>query len=185
MRVISGKYKGKKLIPPADMSVRPTTDRIKETVFNILCSRYGGVTGNVLDLFCGSGALGIEALSRGAEYAVFVDKSPQSVKLTYENLKGVKEKYSVYNTDYRVALEKLNEPFDIIFLDPPYKDKFEFTALDIIEKKKLLKRGGVVFAEHSRENSLINLSSSFIIDTRNCGNTGISFITYAEDCNEK
>lgn len=180
MRVIAGKYKGKRLLSPEDSSVRPTTDRIKETVFNIICSRYG-LGERVLDLFCGSGALGIEALSRGAESAVFVDKSPQSVKLTYENLKGVRERVEVYNTDYRVALEKLNEPFDLILLDPPYSAKFESEALRIIAEKRLLRRDGVIFVEHSRENNLIKLPSSFIIDTRNCGNTSISFVTRTEE----
>ena len=185
MRVISGKYRGKKLFPPADNDVRPTTDRIKETVFNILVSRYGGVEGRVLDLFCGSGALGIEALSRGADSVVFVDKSPQSIKLTRENLKGITDSYSVYNTDFKVALEKLNEPFDLILLDPPYKSGYEPHVLNTILNKGLLKRDGVIFVEHSRENNLINLPSSYIIDTRNCGNTNISFITLSEEQNEK
>lgn len=179
MRVIAGKYRGKKLLPPPDKSVRPTTDRIKETVFNILASRYG-IGGRVLDLFCGSGALGIEALSRGAERAVFVDKSPQSIRLTYDNLKGIKEPCDVYNTDYKVALSKFGTAFDMIFLDPPYNCGLETEAIKIIAEKGLLNKGGVIFTEHSRENSLINLPSSYIIDTRHCGNTSISFITVAE-----
>lgn len=183
MRVISGKYRGRRLLSPPDKNVRPTTDRIKETVFNILASRYT-VGGKVLDLFCGSGALGIEALSRGAEYAVFVDKSPQSIKLTYENLKGITEKYSVFNTDFRVALSKLNERFDLILLDPPYNDKLESDALKIIAERKLLNPDGVIFVEHSHENNLINLPPYFIIDTRNCGYTDISFITFAEEEHE-
>ena len=81
MRVISGKYRGRRLLSPADSRVRPTTDRIKETMFNILASR-GGLYGAVLDLFSGSGALGIEALSRGAASAVFIDKDPDSIRLT-------------------------------------------------------------------------------------------------------
>ena len=180
MRVIAGKYKGKRLLPPPDQSVRPTTDRIKETVFNILCNRYR-IGRRVLDLFCGSGALGIEALSRGAEEAIFVDKSAQSVRLTQENVRGVREKHAVFHTDFRVALEKLHEPFDLILLDPPYNDKLEGEALRIIAEKGLLASGGVIFAEHSRENSLINLPTSFIISTRHCGNTSISFITRSEE----
>lgn len=183
MRVIAGKYRGKKLLPPSDNNVCPTTDRIKETVFNILASR-NALHGKVLDLFCGSGALGIEALSRGAESAVFVDKSPQSVKLTYENLKGIAEPYKVFNTDYRVALEKLNEPFDLILLDPPYHDKIEANAIKIIIEKKLLSPNGLIFVEHSRENSLLNLPVSVIINTRNCGNTSISFIAQSEEIND-
>lgn len=183
MRVIAGKYRGKKLLAPPDQSVRPTTDRIKETVFNILCNRYH-VGKRVLDLFCGSGALGIEALSRGAEEAVFVDKSPQSVRLTGENLKGIREKHAVYNTDYTIALSKFQAPFDLILLDPPYSDGLETNAVRIIEERGLLCKDGIIFVEHSRENNLINLPSSFIIDTRICGNTQITFLTRAEDKNE-
>lgn len=183
MRVIAGKYRGKKLLSPSDNSVRPTTDRIKETVFNILCSRYG-IGESVLDLFCGSGALGIEALSRGAERAVFVDKAPQSVALATENLLGVEEKHSVFNADYKVALAKLNEQFDLILLDPPYGYGFEDEALKIIADKDLLSCDGVIFVEHSSENDLINFPSSFIIDTRKCGNTSISFLVKREAKNE-
>ena len=165
---------------PPDKNVRPTTDRIKETVFNILLSRYT-VGGVVLDLFCGSGALGIEALSRGAERAFFVDKSTESVKLTQQNLKGINEPYSVYNTDYKIALSKLTDKFDLILLDPPYHDGLERDALNTIIERGLLNKGGVIFVEHLRENNLINLPSSYIIDTRNCGNTSISFITQSED----
>lgn len=180
MRVIAGKYRGKRLLPPADNRVRPTTDRIKETVFNILCSRYG-IGERVLDLFCGSGALGIEALSRGASYAAFVDCSPRSARLARENLKNVRETYEVFTADFRVALSKFTRPFDLILLDPPYAEKYEREALHIIEERGLLAESGVVFVEHSRENSLINLPPSFIIDTRDCGNTSISFLTHAEE----
>lgn len=180
MRVIAGKYRGKRLLSPPDQSVRPTTDRIKETVFNILCNRYG-IGERVLDLFCGSGALGIEALSRGATYAAFVDKSPQSVQLTRENLRGIQEKHDVFNTDFRVALAKFTQPFDLILIDPPYADKREEEALRLIEEHGLLSKCGTIFIEHSRENNLINLPVSYIIDTRQCGYTNISFLTRAEE----
>lgn len=180
MRVIAGKYRGKRLASPADNSVRPTTDRIKETVFNILCNRYG-IGERVLDLFCGSGALGIEALSRGATYAAFVDKSPKSIELARENLRGVGERYDLFNTDFRVALSKFTQPFDLILIDPPYADKREEEALRLIDEYGLLRKDGVIFVEHSRENSLINLPASYIIDTRQCGHTDISFVVRAEE----
>ena len=183
MRVIAGKYRGKKLLPPSDNNVRPTTDRIKETVFNILCNRYR-VGESVLDLFCGSGALGIEALSRGATRAVFVDKSPQSVRLTHENLKGIQESHAVFNTDYKIALQKLTETFDLILIDPPYRDGLEEDAVRLIQERNLLRKGGVIFIEHSRRNNLINLPESYIIDTRRCGNTDISFLTLREEEHE-
>ena len=179
MRVIAGTYRGKRLNAPQDRKVRPTTDRIKETVFNVLVSRYG-IGARVLDLFCGSGALGIEALSRGAKECVFVDRDPASVRLTKSNLTGVKEHTEVYTADYKVALSKLNTPFDLILIDPPYADTAAYDAVRLIDERKLLAPDGVIFAEYSRENSLINFPASFIIDTRECGNTRISFLTYKE-----
>ncbi len=182
MRVIAGEYRGKKLLSPSSQRVRPTTDRIKETVFNILCSRYC-IGPRVLDLFCGTGALGIEALSRGATEGVFVDYDPDSVRLTKANLAGVRRHTEVYTADYRVALSKLTQPFDLILLDPPYADTAAYDAIRIIDERGLLCRDGVIFAEHSRENDLINCPSSFIIDTRNCGNTRISFLVYNDERN--
>lgn len=90
MRVISGKYRGKKIFAPLNDKVRPTTDRIKETLFNILASKGYGEGVTVLDLFGGTGALGIEALSRGAEKAIFIDNDPESVKLIRQNLLNIK-----------------------------------------------------------------------------------------------
>lgn len=177
MRVISGKYRGKRLASPADERVRPTTDRIKETLFNILSSR-GGLYGNVLDLFAGSGALGIEALSRGAEHAVFVDKDPDSVRLVKANLAHVGiEDAEVYNTDYRVALKKLQgRQFDFIFLDPPYCLHIEPALVRLIDEYRLLRNNGQIIIEHDSKNDLPKSLESYIIDTRVCGNTSLSYL---------
>lgn len=176
MRVISGKYRGKRLFSPTDDRVRPTTDRIKETLFNILASR-GGVYGDVLDLFAGSGALGIEALSRGAERAVFVDKDPDSVRLTKSNLRHVGADAEVYNTDYRVALKKLaGRTFDFIFLDPPYHLHIEAELVETIDALSLLAANGTIIIERDMKNNLIKWPESYIIDTRPCGNTALEFL---------
>ena len=184
MRVISGKFKGKRLFSPVDNKVRPTTDRIKETLFNILYST-DAVYGQVLDLFSGSGALGIEALSRGAERVVFVDKDPVSIKLTYMNLNHVlAENYEVYNTDFQVALRKLNgRKFDIIFADPPYNAGLEAKILQGIRENDILSYGGIMVIEHSKENELQIRDKSFIIDKRICGNTALTFIINRGDSN--
>lgn len=181
MRVISGKYKGKRLFAPIDDRVRPTADRIKETMFNILMSR-GGVYGTVLDLFSGSGALGIEALSRGAEKAVFVDKDADSIRLTKENLAHVgAPDFEVYHTDYRVALRKLvGRKFDFVFLDPPYAAGCEPEIVRTLVENGLLRENATVIIEHSRKNDLLNLPESFIIDRRVCGNTVLSYLTQTE-----
>lgn len=178
MRVISGKYRGKRLFAPEGKFVRPTTDRIKETVFNILSSKNDFEGACILDLFAGSGALGIEALSRGAKSAVFIDNSAESVKYIRANLANVGIDAQVYNTDFRVALRKLSgkEKFDYIFIDPPYFAQVEKVVFDLIEEYNILSEKGIIFWEHSTKIDLPELEKRYIIDTRKCGITYISFL---------
>lgn len=176
MRVISGRYRGRKLFSPSDDRVRPTTDRIKETLFNILTSSVG-IYGSVLDLFSGSGALGIEALSRGADSAVFIDRDPDSIRLTRMNLKSIGIDAEVYCADFRTALKKLDgRKFDFIFADPPYAMRAEPLIVAGIEKYCLLAEGGTIIIEHDTKNNLPKSLKSYIIDTRECGNTSLSFL---------
>ena len=183
MRVISGKYKYKPLFSPDGNSVRPTTDRIKETIFNILSSR--GFVGNVtvLDLFSGSGALGIESLSRGAEKVIFIDKSKDSFNLTKKNLEFVgaeKDSYEIYNVDYEFALKKLkSKHFDLIFVDPPYALRIENKILDLIKKFDVLSENGLIMIEHDAKN--VFKDNDFDIDCRKCGSMSISFLTYKKE----
>lgn len=178
MRVIAGKYKGKPLYSPMDNSVRPTTDRVKETIFNILNSKIELLDAKVLDLFSGSGALGIEALSRGAASCVFCDVSPDSIRLTKENLKYTGATGEVYIADYALALKKLKgRKFDLIFLDPPYADGKAEDALKLIIKYDLIALNGIIVVEQADRNSLQNVDDGFIIDKRKFGNTAVSFLT--------
>ena len=149
MRIISGRYRGRKLIPPRDNEVRPTTDRIKETVFNILAPRIPGA--RVLDLFAGSGALGIECLSRGADEVIFVDMSPESVALVHRNLKGLDGNFRVVQADYAAALGRLDGRFDIVFIDPPYEAGLGEKAVSEIFARGLLEEDGVICYEHSSD----------------------------------
>ncbi len=179
MRVISGKFKGRKLYSPKDERVRPTTDRIKETLFNILLSKKKNVV-TVLDLFGGSGAVGIEALSRGAEKCVFIDRDIESVRLIKENLNhvGAKETdYSIYNVDFSFALKKLKDKrFDFIFADPPYASDFEEKIVRLIDKYNVLANDGVLVVEHA--NDKIFPTENFEVDRRECGYTVLTFLTY-------
>ena len=149
MRIISGRYRGRKLSPPRDNEVRPTTDRIKETVFNILAPRIPGA--RVLDLFAGSGALGIECLSRGADEVIFVDMSPESVALVHRNLTGLDGNFRVVQADYAAALGRLGGRFDIVFIDPPYGAGLGEKAVAEIFARGLLEKDGVICYEHSSD----------------------------------
>ncbi len=149
MRVIAGKYRGKRLVAPSGDNVRPTTDRIKETVFNIL--QFKIADAKCLDLFAGTGALGIECLSRGAKEVIFSDKSPESVAVIKENLVGVDGDYRVITADFLGVLRNLDHKIDIAFIDPPYKSKLGQIAVDYIVEKDLLEEDGIIYFEHGDE----------------------------------
>ncbi len=143
MRVIGGTFGGRRLETPSDYSVRPTTDKVKEALFSSIQFEIEGA--RVLDLFSGSGQLGIEALSRGAESAVFVDKSPQSVELTKRNLKKCGVEAIVVKGDSIAFLESCKEYFDIAFLDPPYSVGLLEQALPLVSRR--MNKSGVIAAE--------------------------------------
>lgn len=145
MRVISGKYKGRKLAEFEGKNVRPTSDRAKEGVFSVLQFEIAGKS--FYDGFCGSGAMGIEALSRGAKEVVFTDSSLSSCNLTKKNLKLIGENSSVINSDCVSFLRSCRNKFDIIFLDPPYASKEGLIALEVIAKREILNDNGIVIME--------------------------------------
>ena len=146
MRVITGIARGRKLVTlEGEEVVRPTTDRVKEAMFSIIQFDIPGKS--VLDLFAGSGQLGIEALSRGAEKAVFVDKSAEAFSVVKQNLKtcGLSDKATVINSDSFGFLRSTAEKFDIILIDPPYSRQMAETALSLVDG--VLKDGGIVMCE--------------------------------------
>ena len=147
MRVISGKARGVNLKTPEGILTRPTIDRVKEALFSII--NFDIPASNVLDLFGGTGQLGIEALSRGAKSAVFVDQREDACKLIKENLKRTKleQDAKVVRMDYLDYLKRSREKFDIIFLDPPYAEVFLENALKCITEIDILQSGGIIVAE--------------------------------------
>ena len=147
MRVITGKARGITLKTPEGMQTRPTTDRVKEAMFSIIQFEVPGA--RVLDLFGGSGQLGIEALSRGAKSAVFVDATENACKLIRENLKRTKleQEGRVVRSDYLDYLKRCRETYDIILLDPPYAEVFLENALKYIVEIDILQSGGIIVAE--------------------------------------
>ena len=154
MRVITGSARGAKLKTLDGLATRPTSDRVKEAIFNILQFDIEGR--RVLDLFAGSGQLAIEALSRGADYAVLVDQSADAVKVIKENLKKVRfdQSASVFQSDYLRYLSTTREKFDIILLDPPYAENFLENALRKISEIDILTEGGIIVCERPREKAL-------------------------------
>ena len=147
MRVITGKARGVQLKTPEGMQTRPTADRVKEALFSIINFDIPGA--KVLDLFGGTGQLGIEALSRGAASAVFVDAREDSCKLIRENLKRTKleQDAKVIKSDYLAYLDRCREKFDIIFLDPPYAEEFLENSLKMITEIDILQSGGIIVTE--------------------------------------
>ena len=149
MRIVAGKYRGRTLKEFAGKDIRPTADRVKESVFQILTPYFQGA--RVLDLFSGSGALGIESLSRGAKEAVFNDVSKESLKVCRANLERVGERAAVYNLDYKNCLKSLAGKFRLIFLDPPYRMECLGEILSLIAERGLLEEDGLVVFEGERE----------------------------------
>ena len=147
MRVITGKARGVQLKTPEGMLTRPTADRVKEALFSII--QFDVPAARVLDLFGGTGQLGIEALSRGAKSAVFVDQREESCRLIRENLKRTRleQDARVVRSDYLDYLKRCREQFDIIFLDPPYAEVFLENALKCIAEIDILQSGGIIVAE--------------------------------------
>ena len=151
MRVITGKARGVVLKTPDGMATRPTADRVKEALFSVINFEIPGM--DVLDLFGGTGQLGIDALSRGAKNAVFVDASDAACKLIRENLRRTKLEAQgrVIKSDYLSYLRNCGRKFGIIFLDPPYAEVFLENALKCITEIDILQTGGIIVAERPLE----------------------------------
>lgn len=159
MRIITGSKRGKKLIALEGTQVRPTTDKVKEALFDILQFELAG--GRFLDLFAGSGQIGLEALSRGAESAVFVDASPDSIRVVRRNIEltGFSDRAKVVRSDFAAFLGGTRERFDMAFLDPPYLTGLLQRALPLTVER--MAPGGAVICEHPREEELPERAGEF------------------------
>ena len=175
MRVIAGTARSVPLLSRDGLDTRPTTDRVKEAVFNIIQFEVEGR--QVLDLFGGSGQMAIEALSRGAAGAVIVDQSKDSISVIRQNLTKTKlsDRAEVVCADYMEYLHRCKKSFDLIFLDPPYREKFLENALNWISEIDILKSGGIIVCERPAEKALPDAYTAFrrVRDYR-YGKTGIT-----------
>ncbi|HWQ62185.1 MAG TPA: 16S rRNA (guanine(966)-N(2))-methyltransferase RsmD [Negativicutes bacterium] len=181
MRIITGTAKGRQLKTPRGSDVRPTSDRVKESLFAILAGRIPEAA--VADLFAGTGNLGLEALSRGASSAVFVDASPSSIALIRDNAArtGLQDRAEIVRRDALAAVDRFaraGRTFDLIFCDPPYNRGLAAAVLERIDAGNILSPGGTVIIEHSRHerlpDSLVNLTVS---RTEHYGETTVSILT--------
>lgn len=160
MRVITGTARGRKLKEPKNMDIRPTTDKVKESIFNILQFDIEGR--RVLDLFAGTGQLGIEALSRGARSATFVDESSEALKMVRENLELCKLKGDIVR-DNAVAFLGQCGKYDVIFMDPPYASGLLDATLRKIIQFDILADGGIIICETDSEKTLPPVSPPYFV----------------------
>jgi 16S rRNA (guanine(966)-N(2))-methyltransferase RsmD len=181
VRIIGGEARSRQIEAPKGMDTRPTQDKVRESLFNILMWDLEGRI--VLDLFAGSGALGLEALSRGAAYAVFVDSSPQAAKIVKSNADrlGFADKAKVIKADWHAAVTTLaphsKGGFDLVFLDPPYRMANTGEMCSHMLKCHILKQSSLIVIEHALETPP-RLGMEFrIADSRRYGDTGITFCT--------
>jgi len=176
LRIISGKYKGRILSSVRKAKIRPSSDKVKGSIFNVLKGEVEGK--KVLDLFAGSGNLGIEALSCGAEFATFVDSSLQSIKIIKKNLESLSldKRAKTINKDCLKILPKLQEKFGIIFADPPYLCGFAQKVIDSVVKYDLLERDGILVLEHHKKEIFEYPEEKlYYIKAKRFGDTVVSF----------
>ena len=187
LRVIAGVAKGHRLKTPRGMATRPTSDRVKEALFNIIAAFVPD--SYVLDMFSGTGSLGIEALSRGAAYAVFVDYHKECVDIIKENLNYTKlqSKAKVFQADcLRVAkkLGRRGNRFDIIFMDPPYSKNLVEGALSSIVENGIIKDNGIIVVEHRKSDTVPQkIGDVELVRRQDYGDTSLSFYRRKEISN--
>lgn len=175
MRVISGKYRGKVLTPPKDYLVRPTTDRVKEMIFDVLQFRIPNCS--FMDLFSGSGSMGIEAISRGAKSVILNDLSKDSIDLIKYNMKNIKEDSAkITQNDYRDALRFYKGKLDILFIDAPYAMDVIEDILDILNERDILKEDSYVVYEHDIGKHYELPTNFFVKKVKVVGNIQVDFI---------
>ncbi len=172
MRIISGKFRGKVLLSPTSDNIRPTGDKVKQAIFTKLQFFVPGKV--VLDLFCGSGALGIEAISRDAKEVVFVDKDKRSIQLTKQNLAKINSNALVLCCDYLDALKSFRQKFDLILLDPPYASGVYEKCLEQIYVLDLLSDDGIIVCERDKSRP-ITCSNFTLIDSKNYGTVSVDY----------
>lgn len=180
MRIISGTARGTKLYTLSGLETRPTLDRVKESIFNIIQNNIADAL--ILDLFAGSGAIGLEMLSRGAKKAVLCDKSKEACEIIKKNINKthMEEKVELYNLDFTLCIEKVkNQKFDIIYIDPPYNTNNIKESLKKIINYEILSEEGIIILETDDETRILKEIENIdveIKDKRKYGRASIIFL---------
>jgi len=177
MRIISGKARGTKLYTLEGETTRPTLDRVKESLFNIIQEKIVG--SSFLDVFSGSGAIGLEAASRGAKEVILCEKDKNAIKVIKKNIEKTHLEVTLYETSFENMLEKINEQFDIIYIDPPYKTNLVYETVNKLINLDLLKTDSLIIVETDKEErveqALKNLNVN-IVNKRKYGRVHLIFL---------
>lgn len=173
MRIIAGMYRGRTLTALRNLSIRPTADRVKQTIFDILATRIELDGAQVLDLFAGSGSLGLEALSRGASHVTFIEKARNSLEALNKNIRtlGCEDRSTAHQADVFWFLRNAHQTYDIVFVDPPYALETIGTLPTVIAGSGVLHKGTYVVMEHSRESDVPVPEDSFEVMRKSFGQT--------------
>lgn len=180
MRIISGKARGTKLYTLEGIETRPTLDRVKESIFNIIQNNIEDA--NVLDIFAGSGAIGLEMLSRGAQKAVLCDKSKSAIEIIKKNIEKthMQDQVELYNSDFKECIQKVqNQKFDLIYIDPPYNTNYIFQALKQIIELDIIKEDSLIILETDDEVRILKEIEEInieVIDKRKYGRATVIFL---------
>ncbi len=184
MRIISGTARGCKLAEFSISAIRPTSDRVREAVFSILLSKLGSLKGRtVLDLFAGTGAMGLEALSRGAESVIFIDQAREAAGLIRKNAvsANLSENAVIMQIEAQKGIATQSEPVDLIFMDPPYNQQDIAEVLLSLAEQNLLKSAGVICVETAHTTPLPDTVASLVqVDRRKYGSTSISLYEHGD-----
>ena len=177
MRIIAGTLRGRKLFTPKGFEIRPATDRVRQYIFD--CIRGHLPDADVLDLFAGTGSVGIEALSRGAKFADFVDNSLESASLIKKNIESLslEKRSKVFDIDAFKFVEKCDRRYDLIFLDPPYRYEPTGNLAQKTASSKILKSDGLLIIEHDNESIIPELLDFNLLKQKKFGRTIISILT--------
>ncbi len=184
MRIIGGKYKGLKLLPPDGIKIRPTSDKLKESLFSIITSNKYKINidnCNVLDICSGTGSLGIEAFSRGANAVYFVDKDHKSINLIYKNISKLnidikfENKIKIIKDEATKALKNINKVFQIVLIDPPYSSNITEKCLSKLKKLNLINQDSFIFAESNKAEDF-NFDGYQILDIKLYGNSKLTIL---------